>query len=80
MEELEKSLKSKVTPQWVAGRLRNLGFKKADTPRDKKGVIYEVKAGKLSEVRCRYSPPEQSTPLHTPHSTPSEPVETNEES
>jgi len=81
VEDLEKSLKSKVvTPQWVAGRLRSLGFKKADPPRDKKGVIYEVKAEKLSEVRCRYSPPEQSTPLHTPHSTPPETVETKGES
>lgn len=80
VDGLGLSLDKKVGPQWIAGRLRSLGFKKADPSRDKTGVIYEVKAEKLSEVRCRYAPPENSTPLHTPHPTPSEPVESKEES
>jgi len=79
VEGLGLSLDKKVGPQWIGGRLRNLGFKKADPPRDKKGVVYEVRAEKLSEVRCRYSPPEHSTPLHTQHPTPPEPTETVEE-
>jgi len=58
VEGLKLSLdKKQIGPQWIAGRLRSLGFKKADPhpPRDNRGVIYEVKAGKLSEVRCRFA-------------------------
>lgn len=66
VEGLEQSLnrRGRISPEWVAARLRNLGFKKADPPRDRKGVIYEVTAEKLSEVRWRYNPPEQPTHLH----------------
>jgi len=67
-EELEASLnRQKISPEWIAGRLRSLGFKR--TGRDRRGVIYQVRAEKLSNIRCRYTPPEQPTHLHTPELT-----------
>jgi len=58
VSELEKSLNRKeVSPKWVANKLRGLGFRKADPPRDSAGIIYEVRAEKLAQLRCRYTPP-----------------------
>ncbi len=64
VEGLESALnkRGRVSPQWIAGRLRGLGFKKGDPPRDNKGVIYEIHADKLSDIRCRY---EESTQQST---------------
>jgi len=72
--ELAESLSyKKITSEWVAGRLRSLGFKRTD--RDRRGVIYKVKAEKLASIRCRYTPPEQLTHLHTQEPAQSEATE-----
>jgi len=55
VEELEESLNTKVSSQWVGDRLRTLGFKKC--PRSKKGVVYEVNSAKIAEIRDKYSTP-----------------------
>jgi hypothetical protein len=67
VEGLETALNrnGRVKPEWVAGRLRSIGFKKAEPPRDTKGVIYQIGAKQLAEFRQRYSPPEEPTDLHT---------------
>ena len=76
-EGLESSLnrKGRISPAWIGARLRSLGFKKANPPRDSKGVIYEIEAERLAEIRCRHTPPEQPTHLHTQEPTQSEPTE-----
>jgi len=77
-EELEASLNlKKISPEWIASRLRSFGFKK--TGRDRKGVIYEVTAEKLSDIRCRYTPPEQPTHLQSQEPTQPEATESKGE-
>jgi len=53
LKELEGILNSKVHPVSVARKLRNLGFKSPG--RDRAGVIYEIEASRLMEIKARYS-------------------------
>ena len=66
-EALQKAFNKKtVTPEWIAARLRRLGFKKSDPERDNKGVIYTITKTKIDEIRCRYSFSETTyTPTYT---------------
>jgi hypothetical protein len=64
-----------VSPEWVAARLRSLGFKKAIPPRDAIGVIYGVTREKIEDLRRRYTPLEQPTHLHTGQPTLTKDVE-----
>src|SRR5262249_24105326 len=63
VETIEKETGAKVGPELIAARFRNLGFEKADPPRNRKGVIYRITATVIAEFRRRYStPPETYTP------------------
>lgn len=66
-EPLQNALNRKhVSPMWVAGRFRQLGFTKSDPPRDEKGVLYNIQRAQIEVIRCRYEyPPDQPTDLHT---------------
>lgn len=72
--DLEGALarKGRVSPEWVAGRLRSLGFKKGSPPRDRQGVIYEIDAKRLFEIKTRYTPGMSPKLTYTP--TPEQPT------
>jgi hypothetical protein len=56
IEPLEKALNTKPSPEFIAARLRNLGFKR--TGKDRKGALYRIIRSTIDEFRDRYSPPE----------------------
>ena len=51
--DLGRGLNKFVTAEWIAGRLRSLGFKRSG--RDAKGVVYEITSTKLLEIRGRHA-------------------------
>ena len=61
-EGLQKALNRKtVSPEWIATRLRRLGFKKnAEKPRDERGVVYTITKAEIDQIRCRYETPEET--------------------
>ena len=61
-KNLKDALNREVSPERIASKLRALGFKKADPPRDRQGVIYKIERERLEEIRTRYTPAKD---LHT---------------